>query len=66
MILSEKQILVLQLAAEGKSNWEIGVILQRPMGKYTITNTFKRIYTKLNVHNRIQAVTQALRLGLIK
>jgi LuxR family maltose regulon positive regulatory protein len=61
--LSLREIEVLSLIAEGKSNQEISARL------YLTLNTVKRhaynIYAKLDVKNRTQAVAKARRLGLI-
>ncbi len=61
--LSAREIEVLTLIAEGKSNQEISAEL------YLALNTVKRhaynIYNKLGVKNRTQAVTRARHLGLI-
>lgn len=61
--LSGREIEVLMLIAEGKSNQEISDQL------FLALNTVKRhaynIYTKLNVKKRTQAVVRARQLGLI-
>jgi LuxR family maltose regulon positive regulatory protein len=61
--LSAREIEVLALIAEGKSNQEISAEL------YLALNTVKRhaynIYTKLEVRKRTQAVSKARQLGLI-
>ncbi len=61
--LSERELEVLKLIAEGKSNQEISAQL------YLALNTVKRhaynIYSKLEVKKRTQAVSRARRLGLI-
>ena len=61
--LSAREMDVLTLIAEGKSNQEISAQL------YLALNTVKRhaynIYTKLEVKNRTQAVSKARQLGLI-
>jgi len=63
MILSAREMEVLALIAEGKSNQEISTQL------YLALNTVKRhaynIYSKLEVKNRTQAVSKARQLGLI-
>jgi LuxR family maltose regulon positive regulatory protein len=62
-ILSTRELEVLQLIAEGKSNQEISAQL------YLALNTVKRhaynIYAKLGVKKRTQAVSTARKLGLI-
>lgn len=61
--LSAREMEVLKLIAEGKSNQEICADL------YLALNTVKRhaynIYAKLNVKKRTQAVSKARQLGLI-
>jgi LuxR family maltose regulon positive regulatory protein len=61
--LSAREMEVLTLIAEGKSNQEISAEL------YLALNTVKRhtynIYTKLEVRKRTQAVSRARQLGLI-
>jgi LuxR family maltose regulon positive regulatory protein len=61
--LSAREMEVLSLIAEGKSNQEISAQL------YLALNTVKRhaynIYTKLEVKKRTQAVSRARQLGLI-
>lgn len=61
--LSAREIEVLKLIAEGKSNQEISSEL------YLALNTVKRhaynIYSKLEVKKRTQAVSKARQLGLI-
>jgi LuxR family maltose regulon positive regulatory protein len=61
--LSDRELQVLQLIAEGLTNPEIASRL------YLATNTVKahtrNIYGKLGVHNRTQAVARARSLGLL-
>lgn len=61
--LTEREIEVLQLIADGLTNPEIAQKL------YLSTNTLKahtqNIYSKLDVHSRVQAVNRARELGLI-
>lgn len=61
--LSAREMEVLKLIAEGKSNQEISAEL------YLALNTVKRhaynIYTKLDVRKRTQAVSKARHLGLL-
>jgi len=62
--LTEREMEVLKYIAEGLSNPEIANRL------YLSPNTLKahaqNIFTKLNVHNRVQAVNKAKELGLIE
>jgi LuxR family maltose regulon positive regulatory protein len=61
--LSERELEVLQLIAEGLSNLEIATRL------YLSVNTLRahttHIYQKLDVHSRMQAVARAKELGLL-
>jgi LuxR family maltose regulon positive regulatory protein len=63
LTLSAREVEVLALIAEGKSNQEISGHL------FLALNTVKRhaynIFTKLDVKNRTQAVARARQLGLI-
>jgi transcriptional regulator EpsA len=52
--LSERELEVLQWVAAGKTNPEIGSILD--LSEFTIKNHLKRIFAKLDVLNRAQAV----------
>lgn len=47
----------------GKTNWEIGNIMQ--VSPLTIKNHVQNILRKLDVENRSQAASKALKLGLI-
>jgi LuxR family maltose regulon positive regulatory protein len=62
--LSERELEVLELIAEGLTNQEIAARL------YISLNTVKvhtrNIYSKMGVNHRTQAVAQAQRLGLLK
>jgi DNA-binding CsgD family transcriptional regulator len=62
--LSEKQIEILHWVAEGKTDWEIGQIMDINYRK--ISNYLRKIYRKLKVVNRTQAAAKAVRLGIIK
>lgn len=63
ILLSEKEISILERVAEGKSNKELAELLyisQRTV-EYHLTN----IFNKLNVHSRAEAVVAAQRQGLL-
>ena len=62
--LSEREIDVLKLMALGKSNKEIGSALFISEG--TVKSHVKRIFAKLNVISRTEAVANATRRGLIQ
>ncbi len=52
--LSQREFEVMQWVVAGKTNPEIGAILD--ISEFTIKNHLKRIFVKLNVINRVQAV----------
>jgi len=54
---------VLQWAAEGKTDWEIGMILG--LSEHTADKFIRLACRKLYAANRTHAVAQAIRLGLI-
>jgi len=62
--LSRREIECLKWAAEGKTSWEIGAILS--VGERTVHAHLARATRKLAAANRIQAVANAFRLGLIR
>jgi DNA-binding NarL/FixJ family response regulator len=57
--LSEREVEVLSLVAEGKTNAEIGETLM--LSEKTIRNHVSAILEKLNLTNRIEAATYAVR-----
>jgi LuxR family maltose regulon positive regulatory protein len=61
--LSERELEVLQLLAEGLTNQEIGARLFLSLN--TVKVHTRNIYGKLDVHNRTQAVAQARALGVL-
>jgi DNA-binding CsgD family transcriptional regulator len=61
--LSRREIDVLRLVADGRSNQEIAQSLILALS--TIKMHIKHIYGKLGVKNRVQAVAQARALGLL-
>lgn len=62
--LSQREIDVLKLMAEGKSNKEIGSALFISEG--TVKSHVKGIFAKMNVISRTEAVAAASRRGLIR
>lgn len=62
--LSEREIEVVKLMAQGKSNKEIGSALFISEG--TVKSHLKRIFGKLGVISRTEAVANATRRGLIQ
>ena len=61
--LSEREKEILQLIAKGISNNEAAGILN--LSKATIRTHLEHIYQKLEVTNRVEAVTEGIRKGLI-
>jgi two-component system NarL family response regulator len=62
--LSSREIDVLKLMAQGKSNKEIGAALYISEG--TVKSHVKAIFAKMNVISRTEAVASATRRGLIQ
>lgn len=60
--LTEREIEVLKLVLEGKSNKEVGVLLC--CSKRTIDFHLARIYQKLDVSNRVQAMRRVAHMGI--
>ena len=61
--LSERETEILRLLAKGMSFNEIGHILA--ISPHTVTAHIKKIYRKLQVHSRGEAVYEAVQMGLI-
>ncbi|MFM2315275.1 MAG: hypothetical protein RLZZ04_4551 [Cyanobacteriota bacterium] len=61
--LSERELEILQLIVEGKSNPEIATTLYLSLS--TVKTNVRNIMTKLAVSDRVQAAVVALRSGLI-
>jgi DNA-binding NarL/FixJ family response regulator len=61
--LSDREKEILQLIAKGISNSEAASILN--LSKATIRTHLEHIYQKLEVTNRVEAVTEGIRKGLI-
>jgi two-component system NarL family response regulator len=62
--VSEREMDVLKLMAQGKSNKEIGSVLFISSG--TVKSHVKSIFAKLNVNSRAEAVANAAHRGLIQ
>ena len=60
--LSEREIQILDWVGMGKTNSEIGMILT--ISAFTVKNHMQRIFQKLNVFNRAQAVSKVIRITL--
>ncbi|HEY5902473.1 MAG TPA: helix-turn-helix transcriptional regulator, partial [Anaerolineales bacterium] len=61
--LSDREIEVLELLAQGLANKQIAGALG--ISEHTVKFHVSSIYTKLNVTNRAEAVRQGVRQGLI-
>jgi transcriptional regulator EpsA len=61
--LSQREHEIMQWVAKGKTNPEIGTILN--ISAFTVKNHLQRIFRKLDVINRAQAVAQFERTGLV-
>jgi len=61
--LSERELEVLQLIAEGLSNQEIATRLF--LSLHTVKTHTRNIYSKLNAHNRTEAVARARTVGIL-
>jgi LuxR family transcriptional regulator, quorum-sensing system regulator BjaR1 len=63
IILSSRELEVIQIAAAGKTNWEISRVLG--VSEETVKSTIARASKKLNATNRAHAVAIAIAHGLI-
>ena len=61
--LSRREIDVLRLVAAGRTNQEIARALV--IAESTVKMHLKHLYSKLNVHNRVQTTTVAQHLHLV-
>ncbi len=64
ILLSEREVAILRLVAEGLSNYEISQRIS--LSENTVKYHLKNILQKLNAHNRTEAVTFAIRSGLLE
>jgi DNA-binding NarL/FixJ family response regulator len=62
--LTGRELQVLALLAQGKSNKEIGANLY--IGETTVKSHLRSIFTKLNVLSRTEAIATATRRGLVQ
>jgi DNA-binding NarL/FixJ family response regulator len=62
--LSEQETRVLSMAATGLSYEEIAV--QMGISRHSVQTYVKRAYRKLHVHSKVQALTEARRLRLLR
>jgi len=61
--LSERERDILTLVAQGKTNWEIGAILE--LSEYSVRDYLKDVSKRMQTSNRTHTVTRAIQLGLI-
>ena len=61
--LSQRELEVLQLLAQGRSNQQIAQ--QLVITTDTVKRHISHIFSKFGVHNRLQAAKQAQKLGLL-
>jgi len=62
--LTEREIEILRLIAKGLSNNEAAHVLD--LSRATVRTHLEHIYEKLDVTNRVEAVTEGLRKGIIE
>lgn len=63
LTLSERERDILTLVAQGKTNWEIGAILN--LSEYSVRDYLKDVSKRMQTSNRTHSVTRAIQLGLI-
>jgi DNA-binding CsgD family transcriptional regulator len=63
IVITERECEILRWIAAGKTNWEIGKILQ--ISEFTVKNHVQSVLKKLSANSRAQAVTMAISAGLI-
>ena len=56
--LSEREHEIMYWVGHGKTNYEIGMILG--ISQFTVKNHLQRIFRKIDVRNRAQAITRIL------
>ena len=62
-LVTDREVEILRLVQQGKSNHEIGEILG--ISPLTVKNHVQKIYRKLNVQNRAHAVSRGISLRLL-
>ncbi|SHK14590.1 two component transcriptional regulator, LuxR family [Anaerobranca californiensis DSM 14826] len=62
--LTDRELVVYKLMAEGKSNKEIGDQLN--ISEKTVKNHVSRVFKKLGVYDRTQAVVKGIKEGFVK
>ena len=59
--LTKREVEILMWTTQGKTNWEIGKILG--ISVHTVSKHLERIFLKLRVHSRIQAIKKWIELS---
>jgi DNA-binding NarL/FixJ family response regulator len=62
--LTEREIEILRLIAKGLTNNEAAHVLD--LSRATVRTHLEHIYQKLDVTNRVEAITEGLRKGIIE
>lgn len=62
--LSRRELAVLRLLTDGKTNKEIGLLLS--ISEATVKAHLTRLFDKLGVSNRTEAISEAARRGLVR
>jgi len=62
--LTSRELEILRWIKEGKSSWDIGMLLS--ISERTVKFHLTNLFAKLDVSNRAQAVARAMRLGLLE
>ena len=63
VLLSNREKEVIQWMCRGKTNWEIGQLMN--ISEYTVKNHVSKILKKIEASNRQHAVAKALEMGLV-
>jgi transcriptional regulator EpsA len=59
--LTDRQSEILHWVRQGKTNFEIALILD--ISVLTVKNHLQKLFKRLNVHNRVQAVARIMEMG---
>jgi DNA-binding NarL/FixJ family response regulator len=62
--LTDRELAVLKLVVEGKTNQEVGLALG--ISDKTVEKHLDNIFTKLEVTSRVEAAVRAVREGLVQ
>lgn len=62
--LSARQLEVLEWMARGKTSWEASVIMR--CSEATVNYHLKQVFRKLDVTNKVQAVSRAMAKGMLE